>query len=200
MKKRYIDFVPVAKEKSSVSATSGAVKTTPKAAKTTSKTATKKPVAKAKITRKDAPEVSIEDLFVERTQPAGVSKGLKTQKELNFGVIEDYHPDTVNKGVSKKAAPQKEALSREIAKKPINKPYVRPATHFVNTEKIEKRPLSKSVATKKPVVLPKKEISDPARIIAKPEKDSKAGLIIAVILTIILGAAAGTVAFLLLPK
>ena len=40
----------------------------------------------------------------------------------------------------------------------------------------------------------------PEKIIAKPEKDSKAGLIIAIILTIILGAAAGTVAFLLLPK
>ncbi len=70
---------------------------------------------------------------------------------------------------------------------------------FVNTEKITKRPLSKNVYQKKAVV-PKEEPSGLVTIIAKPEKDSKAGLIIAIILTIILGAAAGTVAFLLLPK
>lgn len=40
----------------------------------------------------------------------------------------------------------------------------------------------------------------PVTIIEKPEKDSKVGMIVAIILTIILGAAAGTVAFLLLPK
>ena len=45
-----------------------------------------------------------------------------------------------------------------------------------------------------------KKKKTPERIIAMPDKDSRAGMIIAVILTIILGAAAGTVAFLLLPK
>lgn len=74
-------------------------------------------------------------------------------------------------------------------------------TAFVNVNKIEKRPLSGSTHTKKPVIVPKPEKKQgPEKIIAKPEKDSKAGLIIAIILTIILGAAAGTVAFLLLPK
>ena len=37
-------------------------------------------------------------------------------------------------------------------------------------------------------------------IISKPEKDTKVGRVVAIILAIILGAAAGTVAFLLLPK
>ena len=74
-----------------------------------------------------------------------------------------------------------------------------PKTPFVNTDKIDKRPLSKNVYKRK-VVVPKEEPSGPVTIIEKPEKDSKVGMIVAIILTIILGAAAGTVAFLLLPK
>ena len=79
---------------------------------------------------------------------------------------------------------------------------------FVKTE-VKKRPLSpnsrKIVATKN--TYPKKETDaakveskGPVTIINKPEKDSKVGLIVTIIVTIILGAAAGTVAFLLLPK
>ena len=129
-----------------------------------------------------------------------------------------------SKAATSKAATSKVATSKVAAPKvtaPAKRPAIKPTStrrertstpkygviedyepkaRFINTDKIVKRPLSRSVAPKKPVVVPEKEISDPARIIAKPEKDSKAGLIIAVILTIILGAAAGTVAFLLLPK
>ena len=72
-------------------------------------------------------------------------------------------------------------------------------TPFVNTEGVEKRPLSKNVYTKR-VVVPKEEPSGPVTIIQKPERDSRVGLIVAIIITIILGATAGTVAFLLLPK
>jgi len=53
---------------------------------------------------------------------------------------------------------------------------------------------------KKKIVAPKEEPLGPMTIIEKPEKDSKVGMVVAIILTIILGAAAGTVAFLLLPK
>ena len=75
---------------------------------------------------------------------------------------------------------------------------VRPA--FVNTEKVRKRPLSKNVYPKK-TVEPKAEVPvAPVTIFDKPEKDSKVGLIVTIIITIILGAAAGTIAFLLLPK
>ena len=73
---------------------------------------------------------------------------------------------------------------------------------FVRTE-VEKRPLSKSSKNvyQKKIVEPKEEEpSKPVTIIHKPEKDSKVGLIVTIIITIILGAAAGTVAFLLLPK
>lgn len=72
-------------------------------------------------------------------------------------------------------------------------------TPFVNTEKVEKRPLSK-VANVKKVVVPEEEPSGPVTIIHKPERDSKMGLVAAIVITIILGATAGTVAFLLLPK
>lgn len=85
-------------------------------------------------------------------------------------------------------------------------------TKYLRTDKAEKRPLS-SANTKKTVSMhdatlragleaktEKKPQKSPERIISKPDRDSKAGMIIAVILTIILGAAAGTVAFLLLPK
>lgn len=74
-----------------------------------------------------------------------------------------------------------------------------PRPTFVNTEKVNKRPLSKNVYQKK-IETPVEEPSAPVTIINKPEKDSKVGLIVTIIITIILGAAAGTVAFLLLPK
>ena len=123
--------------------------------------------------------------------------------------------------------PAVKAETKPVAKltaKPAAKPAVKPATaksnyiagpritKFLNTNKIEKRPLSggsprrmtsvesvnrSAVAEAK---IEKRVRKSPERIIVKPEKDSKAGMIIAVILTIILGAAAGTVAFLLLPK
>ena len=72
-------------------------------------------------------------------------------------------------------------------------------TPFVNTEKVTKRPLSKNVYQRK-VVVPKEEPEKPIKIITTEKKDSKIGIIVAVIITIILGATAGTVAFLLLPK
>ena len=87
---------------------------------------------------------------------------------------------------------------RVVRKKEAPKALAKPA--FVNTEKVRKRPLSKNVYQKK-VVTPREETpSAPVTIIDKPEKDSKVGLIVTIIITIILGAAAGTVAFLLLPK
>lgn len=77
--------------------------------------------------------------------------------------------------------------------------YAVPKTPFINQGSVAKRPLSKNVYQKK--VQPTKEGNQgPVAIISKPEKDSKAGVVVGIILTIILGAAAGTIAFLLLPK
>lgn len=94
--------------------------------------------------------------------------------------------------------------SRQAEAKSVNQKnvgtYVPPKTPFINQEKVQKRPLSKNVYKKKADVPVKEEKKGPVTIIAKPEKDSHAGLVVTIILTIILGAAAGTVAFLLLPK
>ena len=77
---------------------------------------------------------------------------------------------------------------------------------FVKTA-VEKRPLSKNVYQKKvaePEVTEEskdaKKSNAPVTIIDKPEKESRFGLIMTIVITIILGAAAGVVAFLLLPK
>lgn len=77
--------------------------------------------------------------------------------------------------------------------------YGVPKSPFINQGSVAKRPLSKNVYHKK-VQPTKEENQGPVAIISKPEKDSKAGVVVGIILTIILGAAAGTIAFLLLPK
>lgn len=227
MKKRYIDFVPAKKGAPRAAAHSGAKKvaippvnpkkpTAPKpiAKKPAVKPASKPPVKKsAKKEVEDFPE--IDELFAARPNPAGVSTGFSSAK---LGIIEDYQPKFVKTEVKKrplggkpaekpveKPAEKKEEKKVE-EKKTEKKPEVKkPAPlgqrspYLINTDKIEKRPLSKNVYSKKPPVA-KEKPSGPVKIIAKPEKDSKVGLIIAIILTIILGTAAGTVAFLLLPK
>ncbi len=95
----------------------------------------------------------------------------------------------------------KEPVIEEVKKKEEEKKKVfqPPKTPFINQEKVVKRPLSKNVYQKK-IEVPKEEPKGPVTIITKPERDAHVGLIVAIILTIILGAAAGTVAFLLLPK
>ncbi|MDO4747020.1 MAG: hypothetical protein Q4A70_01600 [Candidatus Saccharibacteria bacterium] len=77
--------------------------------------------------------------------------------------------------------------------------YKMPKSPFINQDKVAKRPLSKNAYQRK-VEVPEEKPSGPVAIIAKPEKDKKVSLVVTIIITIILGAAAGTVAFLLLPK
>lgn len=78
--------------------------------------------------------------------------------------------------------------------------YKVPKSPFINQEKIVKRPLSKNVYPKEVKETPKTEPAGPVTVISKPEKDSHVNVIITIIITIVLGAAAGTIAFLLLPK
>ncbi|MBR0467840.1 hypothetical protein IJJ53_02965 [Candidatus Saccharibacteria bacterium] len=74
-----------------------------------------------------------------------------------------------------------------------------PKSPFINQGKIEKRPLSKNIY-ERTIKSTEEKPTGPVKIISQPEKDSKVGRVVAIILAIILGAAAGTVAFLLLPK
>ena len=103
-----------------------------------------------------------------------------------------------NKSAAKTAA--KTAVKTEKETKAKKETFVAPKPTFINQDKVAKRPLSKNVYQKNIVATDEKTNKGPVAIIAKPEKESKAGLVVAIILTIILGAVAGTVAFLLLPK
>ena len=117
----------------------------------------------------------------------------------------------------------KRGLRRSKAAKPVEKPveninsvgafreaekatFKTPQSPFITNAKVEKRPLSGNVYPKKAVASgsvagsAKEGPKGPVAIIAKPEKESHVGIIVTIIITIILGAAAGTVAFLLLPK
>lgn len=147
-----------------------------------------------------------------------------------FGVIEDLNPKFVKTEVPKRplssgnisSTPKAEAKALKAkkiggrrAKKAVEKPvekqdevsmktaeaqtFKTPHSPFINQEKVAKRPLSKNVYQKKIEPTKEKE-SGPITIISKPEKESHVGLVIAIILTVVLGAAAGTVAYLLLPK
>ncbi len=83
--------------------------------------------------------------------------------------------------------------------------YQMPKNPFINQDKVEKRPLSKNVYYRSGtpahnVVQAKEEPKGTVAIIEKPKKEAHTSLIVTIIITIILGAAAGTIAFLLLPK
>lgn len=78
--------------------------------------------------------------------------------------------------------------------------YVLPKSPFINQTKVEKRPLSKNVYQQRTAETKSEKLSGPVTIIEKPEKDSRISMVVIIILTIIIGAAAGTVAFLLLPR
>lgn len=106
----------------------------------------------------------------------------------------------VRSTVAPAAAKRGKSVEAKSAQKKNSSTYIPPKTPFINQEKVQKRPLSKNVYKKKVDAPAKEEKKGPVTIISKPEKDSHVGLIVTIILTIILGAAAGTVAFLLLPK
>lgn len=220
MNKRYMDFVPTRKAKNAPKmASSGEVMRAARPAMRTSLSRT--PVAKVSHTQYTARAVS------ENERIDVSANTFSIRSEAMLGVVEDLNPKFVQKNVpkrplSKRPKPRME-YERELAeiksrklvgnrrdvieeevmmrpKKTAEKDnYVTPKTPFINQAKVEKRPLSKHVYTKKiePV---KEEKRGPVKIIEKPEKDGKIGLVITIILTIIMGAAAGTIAFLLLPK
>lgn len=89
------------------------------------------------------------------------------------------------------------------AEQKVDATYQAPKSPFINQDKIVKRPLSsKNVYTKRVASESTLATSQakPVTIITKPEKESHVGVVVTIILTIIFGAVAGTVAFLLLPK
>lgn len=96
-----------------------------------------------------------------------------------------------------KKAPEKE--TPKVEEKP-NTSFVTPKkSPFINTNLVEKRPLSKTNYRDRTPVAPEEE-TGPVTIIDNKDKGGRLGLILTIILTIILGAAVGTIAFLLIPR
>lgn len=194
MSKQYMDFAPR-------KATRKVVKAAPR----------------AKVAPGAAKKVAVAPKVAVTKKPA-----MSVKKEPALGVVEDLKPKFVKTDVPKRPLSQAPHFakpktgvaaakakkvgvrgaatpvenSRKVASKGI---YSTPKSPFINQEKVQKRPLSKNVYQKK-ITPPKEEPKGPVTIISKPESQAHVGLIVTVILTIILGAAAGTVAFLLLPK
>ncbi len=164
--------------------------------------AVRKPRAGVTISNHPAPKVDYNKKFVKTApvakRPIGDDSEIKAAKARKI---------TASRMPIMGKKPAAKPVAKPVAKTtPVPKPEPKktetlkvPKANFVNTEKVTKRPLSKNVYQKK-VVAPVEKETTPVTIIDKPEKDSRIGLIVTIIITIILGAAAGTVAFLLLPK
>lgn len=155
---------------------------------------TKKPVSKTSRTEtKRVASVKPEVIYPETRLKKVTKKTAPKVSPYEFGVIEDTGVVSAETGVK----PVEKSVEKSQIKS--SKSFEIPKAQFINQEKVVKRPLSKNVYRKE-VVAPKEEPKGPVTIIAKPEKDAHVSMVVAVIITIILGAAAGTVAFLLLPK
>ena len=196
MNRRYIDFVPTKDSKNST--TRSIAK--PITAKPVAKAATKpvvqpavKPAVKPKVEKKK-PQAPPRIVYTampamkQRTTKAKdapkmsfSTKNTKPKSEPMLGVVEDVNHAAAGARVTENT-------------------YNVPNSPFINRVAVAKRPLSKNVYQKKTEKAVTEKPKGPVTIIAKPEKDAHVSVVVTIILTIILGAAAGTVAFLLLPK
>lgn len=209
MNKKYMDFVPAKKN-------AGAVPV---------RRVVDRPAVKQV---KKAPEVAHDEVVIGEKVTASANT-FSIKKEPEYGVIEDFRPKFVKTEVEKRPLSRghfvgqktelEKAKSKDVSLKSVEdakknakkdveakrlekkdkKTLKIPKSPFINQNKVTKRPLSKNVYEKK-IEPTKEKTTGPVTIIAKPEKEDKAGIVVAIILTIILGAVAGTIAFLLLPK
>ncbi len=194
MSKRYMDFVPSKPVNGSAMHQQ----------KTVKKTETvEKAVSAPRVTSVKKAEALGEPVLgiVEDREPRFV-KAETPKKALNK--VSHFRPvkNELTEAKAKRIGNQMkkvEPVAKKAGEEKDKKTYQPPKTPFINQEKVVKRPLSKNVYRKK-IEVPKEEPKGPVTIITKPEKDAHVSLIVTIILTIILGAAAGTVAFLLLPK
>lgn len=229
MSPKYIDFVPN-KKPTTTPAHRPARSATPVSvshpAKASRPSATSR-ATQSQFTKRHAASVArsntaVKQPIVKPATPAS-SGTFSIKKEPAYGVIEDFHPKFVKTEVEKRPLSRShftttrselsQLKSQNLKKSSHQAPPEQPTdttsdksslpipkSPFIAKAKVSKRPLSKNVYTKP--VQPTKEPSTPkpVTIISKPESGGKAGMAIAIILTIILGAVAGTIAFLILPK
>lgn len=208
MSRRYMDFVPATARKETSVTSRVVVKPAVKVAPVKKGTSVKPMVA--------AKETAVKKMAAKAT-PVQKKTEIRRTEEPKLGVIEDWglkklqepgsrlkKPEEDVKALKAKKVGVKETKKEEPKKKSVEKKdkkqtFEVPKSPFINQDKVEKRPLSKNYYQKK-IEVPKEEPKGPVTIITKPEKQAHVSLIVLIIFTIILGAAAGTVAFLLLPK
>ena len=220
MNKKYMDFVP---SKPVEKSAGRAVSKKPVEKKVAAKPVTKKTVAKQKPAREEV--VLQEDVLLAGAETFSLKKEpvygivedyrpkfVKTEvakRPLSRGHFASSKSELAEAKAMKVAARKIEKPVRPV-EKPVEKSEAAkvatdktkmkvPKSPFINQAKVTKRPLSKNIYER--TVKPTEEVATgPVTIISKPEKESKVSLVVTIIITIILGAAAGTVAFLLLPK
>lgn len=228
MNKRYIDFVP-SKSKPTPRVAGPAVRAAkPTAVSVRTNEVRVSSVRNANVTRATRPAARkvVGFATAQKVTPARpVTGGMPMKAVPALGVVEDLNTHFVKTDVPKRPLSEKQGVNVAAAKakkvkargalkeakrpaapvkkapvKDIKSTYKTPKSPFINQNKVVKRPLSGNVYRKEIAAAVKEEPKGPVTIITKPEKDSHVGVIVTIILTIILGAAAGTVAFLLLPK
>ena len=222
MNKKYMDFVP---SKAAKTPAKKMVAKKPVAVKKpVAKKAAAPKVAKPRVVREelivedDRLEVGAETFSLKKEPKYGVvedfrPKFVKTEvpkRPLSRGHFNNTKSELAEakavKVVAKKIEKPAKAVEKPVEKSDASGKKVEdkakmtiPKSPFINQAKVPKRPLSKNIYER--TVKPTEEVpTGPVTIISKPEKDAKVGRVVAIILAIILGAAAGTVAFLLLPK
>ena len=230
MNQKYIDFVPSKKTSASVpvrGAGRSSVSTS-RSAKVSGPavTVSREAQSRSEVQRKPSAARSIAKakLPTAHVNKSASKDSFSIKKEPTYGVIEDFRPKFVKTEVEKRPLSRSHFTatgselsrlkSQNVKKSSRNKAVEQPAdtavsdkesltipkSPFIAKAKVTKRPLSKNVYTK-PVSPTKEPSTDgPVTIISKPESGGKGGMILAIILTIILGAVAGTIAFLILPK
>ena len=225
MSQKYIDFVP-SKKPSNKAATTRVVRKTTTVAPRMEEAYSAPSVKKMQEPVRSAPtrKVVRTSSAPREYYSAGNAGNFSIKKEPEYGVIEDFHAKFVRAEVEKRPLSRSHFKTQEseisrIKSNNINKSLKEgntsggsdnkksndqslkiPKSPFIAKAKVSKRPLSKNTYSKS--VQPTKEpTSGPVTIITKPEPEGgKGSMVIAVILTIILGAVAGTIAFLILPK
>lgn len=229
MNQKYIDFVPSKKTPPQAGASTPVRPSSLAQASSARSAAKPRPkTPPAKHSRSVSSQVSAEQLTPQSKSRTQSSFSIKKEPEL--GVIEDFRPKFVSAEVEKRplsrghftsskseiaelksrniknpvhavpAHSSTDAQSANTAGSTSKQSLQIPKSPFIAKAKVSKRPLSKN-AYSKPVQPTKEPATGPVAIITKPEeKESKGGIAIAIILTIILGAIAGTIAFLIMPK
>ncbi len=209
MNKKYMDFVPAKPKPKKVAAK----KVVKKPAVAKAEVAPKKPIVEEDVlstgaetfSLKKEPRYGVIEEFRPKFVKTEVEKRPLSRSHFVSKKTEIIEAKTQKVGLKEVAKPvekpvEKSEKTEKATKSAEDKAKMKiPKSPFINQAKVAKRPLSKNIYER--TVKPTEEITTgPVTIISKPEKDTKVSLVVTIILTIILGAAAGTVAFLLLPK